>query len=420
MNLFNNPLFVRLFAANFASQLGTVVGNMAFAFYLLDRFGSRPYYTTLAELMYALPTLVVFLFVGVLADRLDRKRIAANSDWIRAGLTALLLVTLHYGWIAAAFALLFLRSAVSKFFSPAEAGLLQGSMDKEQYTQAAGLNQTVMGLFMMFGMGLGSLAYQHLGIEGAVIIDGVSFLVSGALIASCRFVPEVRLPNGKTSLRSLRFRQVTADFAEGYRYIRRSKLLLALLTGFLLFGFINGVFSVLPIFTMKYKLSPEHYQQYSALITIFLGIGFLVGSAVGSLLIRKLTRAGVLVGGLLLSGMLTIVLGMMSEMWVYLPLVLLMGTIMAPVNVVIGGWIPELVDPSSMGRVNAWNDPLLMLGQSLSLAIVAIVFPNLVGVNALYAVVGMMILTISVFYGVTLPALTRKPPQPSATADRRL
>jgi MFS family permease len=176
--------------------------------------------------------------------------------------------------------------------------LLQGIMDKDQYTQAAGLNQTVMGLFMLFGMGLGSLAYQHLGIEGAVIIDGVSFLVSGALIASCRFAPEVRLPNGKTSLRSLRFRQVTADFTEGYRYIRRNKLLLTLLTGFLLFGFVNGVFAVLPIFTMKYKLSPEHYQQYSALITIFLGIGFLVGSAVGSFLIQKLTRIGVLAGGL--------------------------------------------------------------------------------------------------------------------------
>jgi DHA3 family macrolide efflux protein-like MFS transporter len=417
MTLFKNPLFVLLFVANFASQLGTVVGNMAIAFYLLDRFSTRPYYTTLAELMYALPTLIVFLFVGVLADRLDRKRIAANSDWIRAGLTALLLVTLHYDWIAAAFVLLFLRSAVSKFFSPAEAGLLQGIMDKDQYTQAAGLNQMVMGLFMLFGMGLGSLAYQYLGIEGAVIIDGVSFLVSGALIASCRFAPELRLPNGKTSLRGLRFRQVTADFTEGYRYIRRSKLLLALLTGFLLFGFVNGVFSVLPIFTMKYKLSPEHYQQYSALITIFLGIGFLVGSAVGSLLIQKLTRVGVLAGGLLLTGMLTIALGMTSEMWVYLPLVLLMGTLMAPVNVVIGGWIPELVDPGNIGRVNAWNEPLLMLGQSLSLAIVAIVFPNLISVDALYAVVGIMILAVSVFYGATLPTLIRKQPQQSSTVN---
>ncbi|SFU82642.1 MFS transporter [Alicyclobacillus macrosporangiidus] len=411
MTILKNPLFVRLFIANFASQLGTVVGNMAFAFYLLDRFSTKPYYTTLAELMYALPTLVVFLFVGVLADRLDRKRIAANCDWIRAGLTALLLVTLHYQFIVAAFAVLFLRSAVSKFFSPAEAGLLQGIMEKDLYTQAAGLNQTVMGLFMLFGMGLGSLTYHYLGIEGAVLIDGISFLLSGALIASCRFATEVRMPNGQTSLRGLRFRQVTADFAEGYRYIRRSRLLLALVMGFVLFGFVNGVFSVLPIFTMKYKLSPAHYQKYSALITIFLGIGFLVGSTLGSFLIQKLNRVIVLVGGLLLTGMLSVVLGITSEMWMYLSLVLLTGAIIAPVNIVIGGWIPELVDPSNMGRVNAWNDPLLMLGQSLSLAIVAIVFPNLINVDVLYMVVGMIIFVVSVFYGVTLPTLSRKQPE---------
>lgn len=415
MSLFKNKLFVRLFVANFASQLGTVVGNMAFAFYLLDRFSTQPFYTTLAELMYSLPTLLVFLFVGVLADRLDRKWIAANSDWIRAGLSGLLLVTLHYDWITAAFMLLFVRSAVSKFFTPAEAGLLQGIMEKDQYTQAAGLNQTVMGLFMLFGMGFGSLAYQYLGIEGAIIIDGASFLVSGALIASCSFATEVRLPNGKNPLRGLRFRHVTADFAEGSRFIWRSKLLLALVSGFLLFGFVNGVFAVLPIFTMKYKLSPEHYELYSPLITIFLGIGFLVGSAISSLLIQKLTRVGVLVGCLLITGMLTIVLGMTSEMWVYLPLVLLLGTLIAPVNVVIGGWIPELVDPGSIGRVNAWNEPLLMLGQSLSLAVVAIVFPNRISVDTLYAFVGIIILVVSAFYGATLPTLNRKHSQPQET-----
>ncbi|WP_052476021.1 MFS transporter [Cohnella kolymensis] len=79
MQLFRNMTFTKLFIANFTSQLGSIVGSMAFAFYMLDRFSSQPYYTTLAELMYALPVLLVFPFVGVLADRLDRKRIAATA-----------------------------------------------------------------------------------------------------------------------------------------------------------------------------------------------------------------------------------------------------------------------------------------------------------------------------------------------------
>lgn len=73
MDIFKNRNFVRLFFAALASQMGTTVGNMAFAF-LLDRFSSQPSYTTLAELMYSLPTIFVFLIVGVVADRFDRKR----------------------------------------------------------------------------------------------------------------------------------------------------------------------------------------------------------------------------------------------------------------------------------------------------------------------------------------------------------
>jgi DHA3 family macrolide efflux protein-like MFS transporter len=411
--LFKNQAFVRLFLANFASQLGTVVGNMAFAFYVLDRFANQPSYATLAELMYALPTLLVFFIVGVAADRLNRKRIAANSDWIRAGLTALLLLAVHENRIVPAFVLLFLRSAVSKFFAPAEAGLLQGILGKDQYVQASGLNQTVMGLFMLFGMGLGALAYRTLGIEGAVIADGVSFLVSGALIASCRFAPEVMQPNGPARREHFRPGALVSDFRDGMKYILRHRLLLAIISGYLIFGFVNGGFAVLPIFTMKYKLSPEHYESYSSLITIFLGIGFLIGSALASALVKKLSPAAVLIGGLLLSGSLTVVLGLLGNIWLYLSLVLVLGAILAPVNVALGGWLPELVEPSQMGRVNAWIEPLLMLAQSLSLGLVALLFPSLLSVSAIYVVLGGCILGACAYYGIVLPPLLRRQP----TAD---
>jgi MFS family permease len=69
MDLFRNVNFVCLFIATMASQLGTMVGNMAFTFYLLNRFSSQPFYASTAELMYTLPTLFVFLIVGVAADR---------------------------------------------------------------------------------------------------------------------------------------------------------------------------------------------------------------------------------------------------------------------------------------------------------------------------------------------------------------
>lgn len=408
MELFRNATFVKMFLANFASQLGSMVGSMAFAFYLVDRFSSQPAYATLAELMYSLPTLVVFLFVGVLADRLDRKRIAVNSDWIRAVLSLVLLLAIYENWIVGAFALLFLRSAISKFFAPAEMSLLQGVMKPEQYVQASSLNMSISGVFMLFGMSLGSAAYYYLGIEGAILIDMASFVISALLLMSCRFPQHVSQPNGKIRLKDLNLKSIAADFGMGFQYIVRSRLLLAIILGFFFFGIVNGVFSILPLFTMKYKLSPEHYEVYTPLVMVFLGIGYLVGSAISTLLIKKIGKVGVLITGLFLIGIITLVAGGFHHIQLYLGTMVLLGVILAPINVVLGGWLPELVEPQSMGRVSAWIEPLNTTGQAIALGFLAVAFPGLVSVTALYWILAASIFIVSVYYLAVLPSLSRR------------
>ncbi|MDR9853545.1 MFS transporter [Paenibacillus sp. VCA1] len=408
MELFRNAMFVRMFLAAFASQLGSMVGSMAFAFYLVDRFSNQPAYASVAELMYSLPTLVVFLFVGVLADRLDRKRIAVQSDWIRAVLSVVLLLCIHQDWIIPAFAILFLRSAISKFFTPAEMSLMQGIMKPEQYVKASSLNMSIMGIFMLFGMSLGSAAYYYLGIEGAIIIDTVSFIVSGILLATCRFPAEVRQPNGKAKLSDLSLKSMAADFGAGFKYIVRSRLLLAIILGFFFFGIVNGVFSILPLFTMKYELSPDRYQVYTPLVMVFLGIGYLVGSAISSLLIKKCGKVAVLITGLFLTMALTLAVGLCGNIQIYLGFMVLLGILLAPVNVVLGGWLPELVEPQNMGRVSAWIEPLNTTGQAIALGFISVAFPAIVGVTALYWILAVSMLIVSVYYLIALPGLHRK------------
>jgi MFS transporter, DHA3 family, macrolide efflux protein len=408
MGIFKNKLFTKLFLASFASQLGSTLGNVAFAFYLLDHFSKQPFYATIAELMYSVPIVFVFFMVGVAADRLDRKRIAVNSDWIRAGLTVFLFVSIYFNVLWLVFVILFIRSTVSKFFAPAEMSILQGILDKDQYMQAAGLNQTVMGLFMLFGMGLGALSYHYIGILGSVVIDGMSFILSAILFGSCSISQEARLPNGKTHLKDINLSMVINDFKEGLKYILHFKLLKSIVSGFLVFGLINGGFTVLPLFTMKYKLAPDHYQQYSSLFSIFLGIGFVIGSGIGNKLVQLFKVHRVLIGGIFLTGILTLVLGMLDNIWIYLSIVLLMGVILAPVNVALNGWMTELVDPKLMGRVSGWVDPLMMLAHSISLGIIAVVFPAFVKVDTIYVAIGILMLIVGSYYLLVLPRLVKR------------
>jgi MFS transporter, DHA3 family, macrolide efflux protein len=401
--IFANRIFTKLFLATFASQFGSIVGNMAFAFYLLDRYASQPAYASLAELMYSLPTLLVFWVVGVIADRFDRRRVAEYSSWIRVGLTVILLAVLNADWLPAAFAVLFLRSAVSKFYAPAESAMLQGILSPDQYVAASGLNQTLMGVFMMFGVSLGALTYNFIGILGAVAFDAVGFIAAALLVRSCRISTHVTQPNGPAAIGSIRWSEIRADFAEGFRYIRSFPLLLSLIGGFFLFGLLNGGFAVLPMYTMKYKLAPEHYTFYSSMFAVFVGIGFLIGSMFGPELVNRFKPFRVILVTLLGVAVLSFAVIAVNDPWIYLTVVLFMGILLAPLNIAIGGWLPTLVDPRQMGRVTAWNDPLLMLGQSVSLGLIALFYPRYLSLEWIYASLAVIMLLVFVFYAVTLP-----------------
>ncbi|MGZ4113308.1 MAG: MFS transporter, partial [Tumebacillaceae bacterium] len=229
--VFQNRNYLNLFLAGFASNLGTTAGMFAFVLYLLHRFGDQPFYTNLTEMMYSLPTLVVFFIVGVVADRMDRQKIAFASDWIRAVLTIVLLVSVQIGWMPLVFAVLFTRSAVSRFFEPAQIALIQGILSKEEMVSAVGLNSTMASLFLLFGNGIGAILYWNVGVEGAIVVDALSFIVSALLIRACRISTEVRLPNGHNEWRDLKFRMVLEDFKLGSLYIWRYRLLLMLMIG---------------------------------------------------------------------------------------------------------------------------------------------------------------------------------------------
>ena len=404
MEIFKNVVFTKMFIAAFASQMGSTIGNVAFAFYLLDNFSTQPSYATIAELMYSLPILFVFFLVGVVADRWDRKKITVHSDLIRAGLTVLLIAAVYFQVLWLIFALLFIRSAVSKFFAPAEMSILQGILSKEHYMQASGLNQTVIGLFLLFGTGMGAISYHYVGLMGTVIIDGISFIISAILIYSCSIPLEARLPNGKDN-KAMSLSSVLVDFKEGLTYILNFKLLKSIVSGFLVFGIINGAFSVLPLFTMKYKLSPDHYEQYVSLFSIFLGVGFVIGSGLGAKFIKLFKVHRVIIAGIILCSVLTFVIGTLENVWLYLSIWVVVGVILAPVNVALSGWMTELVDPKLMGRVSGWIDPLMMLTHSASLAVIAVIFPAFIKVDVIYMGIGFLLLVVGGYYLLVLPKL---------------
>jgi MFS transporter, DHA3 family, macrolide efflux protein len=405
--VFQNKNFTKLFLANFTSQMGSTIGLTAFMFYLLDHFSDQPLYASITELMYSLPTLVIFFLVGVFADRMDRQKIAFSCDWISAVLSILFLGTLFIGWMPLIFCVLFLRSAVQKFFFPAEHSMVQGILKQDDYTTAAGLNQLVMSLFMLFGNGLGVFAYWTVGIYGAILIDTVTFVLSALLIRSCKIDETVRMPNGKHRLKDLNISTVIVDFRDSMKYILQHGLLRTLLIGFIVFGVVNGGFSVMPIFILKYKLAPETYEQFSIIVGIMFGTGALLGSVIASFISQKLKLHQLIIMGLLITGSFVILSSRTTSLVLFLVLVFISALGLPLINIGIGGWMPSIVNPKMMGRVQGWVSPLMMFSQSLTLGFIAYSFPTFLKVEMLYWIVGGCLILVGVFYAITLPKYSR-------------
>ena len=408
IEIFKNPIFLKLFFANFTSHMGSVIGLTAFMFYLLDRFSEQPMYASITEMMYSLPTLVVFFLVGVFADRLDRQKIAYHCDTISAILTLLLFGAIFIGWLPLIFAVLFLRSGVQKFFFPAEQGILQGVLSKDDYSTAAGLNQMVMSLFMLLGNAVAIFVYWTTGIYGAIAVDFVTFVISAILIKKCVIPEEVRLPNGKHSWKDLNIQSVTKDFTEGMKYIFNHKLLLSLIGGFVVFGIVNGGFAVIPIFILKYKLAPDSYEEYSILLGVAFGAGVLIGSIFSSMLTQKFKFHVLIVAGLVISGTFIIAASFAPTTWLFLMIIFIAALGLPLVNIAIGGWMPSIIDPKMMGRVQGWINPLMMLSQSITLGVIAMTFPSVITVEMLYWLVGGCLIIVAVFYTIILPKYVNK------------
>lgn len=403
LQIFKNRNFLWLFLANFTSQLGSVVGMTAFMLYLLRKFSNQPSYATITELMYTLPMLFLFFLVGVFADRLNRKKIAMYCDYISASLSIVLLITIMQDWIFLSFCILFLRSGVSKFFQPAQSSLLQGILTEDQYATSAGLNQLVSSLFMLFGGAIGTIVFWKLGVEAAIIIDTVSFILSGLLIQVAKVSKEITNPNGHHTLKDLNFTLVLKDFKEGIVYILNHSLLRSLLSGFFLFGVINGGFSVMPSFILKYKLAPDNYEELLIYIGVAFGTGVLLGSIVGSMLSKKMQLQNMIIIGLIISGLCVVAGGFSTAPLAYILWQFIIGLFLPIVNIGIGGWFPKIVEKRMMGRVQGWIQPIILLSQSITLGLIALFYPTILKIEWLHAIVGFSLFIVGVYYLIILP-----------------
>jgi len=192
------PAPVSLLAlAQFLSQFGDSLFQIAFLWLLLDLTGSKSV-TGLAATVSYLPPLVLGLAAGVLVDRWDRRRVLIGADLARAALLGVLallwgLRVLTAPWLVSA---AFGMATAAVMFNPSRDSLLPEIVEVGALTRANAWVQSSQQLAFLIGPLTASLIVGSAGI-GATFPAGILlFGGSMGLLLAMRVPGRVRVETG--------------------------------------------------------------------------------------------------------------------------------------------------------------------------------------------------------------------------------
>lgn len=189
--LSGNANFVRLFAAQLTSLLGSGVTSVALAAFAYELSGRNATVVVGTAL-----TLRILAFVlvapaaGILADRVDRRRLLIGADIVRVALMGV------FPFITAVwqvYVLIFLLNAVTALFTPAFEASLPEVVGERLYTRALAWSRVAVDVEAAGGPLVAGILIAVVGVKWAFWFDGLTYVASAILVSRSR-VPRAPRP----------------------------------------------------------------------------------------------------------------------------------------------------------------------------------------------------------------------------------
>jgi predicted MFS family arabinose efflux permease len=224
------------------------------------------------------PMLIFSLFGGVIADRVERKKIMLLSQYLQmtfAFILALLIFT-HQIHVWHIFVLSFLTGSIQSFSGPAYASLLPLLVRREDVPNAVAMNSMQFNLARVIGPALGGIVFALWGPAACFTINGLSF-VAVILAYSVISIPPVHERTRETG--------ILEEMREGFRFVTSRRSLLQLT--FLAF---MGTFLGMPLFTMLPVVAKRVFGLGAQGLSLFQA-DYGVGSVLGAVFVASSSYA---------------------------------------------------------------------------------------------------------------------------------
>ena len=314
--LARNRDFKVLLTSQAVSSLGDGVSFTALPLLVLALTGSA-FAMGVVGAIQTLPDLFFGMIAGAIADRSDRKRMMFVADLVRAGLTALipLSVALDGPTMAVIVVVTAPMAVCRSFFLAGYTASVPALVGRSQIGRANSSFEVIFSLGFIIGPAIAGLLAASIGPGPTLAIDAVSFLVSSLAIALVR--RDLRAPIERAPAPLL------ADIREGVAYIAGSPTLRSAIpfwsfTAILLSPLVTAL-------TVDITVELGYEPSILGLVLAAYGVGTVIGSLLSARWIGRSRVAQVLIGGNVTMGLALIVLSLSVQIPVLLGVAFVAG-----------------------------------------------------------------------------------------------
>lgn len=340
-------LFHIIWFGQMISIIGSGLSSFALDVWIYQKTGSVTQFA-IAFLFGSIPPLLITPFAGALADRWNRRYCMMIGD-CGAGVAMLAIAILLFVGKLEVWHI-YIAVAVSSAFGslqwPAYNAAIPQLVAKEDLTRANGLTELADSLKMLIPPILGGALLVTIQLQGVLLVDFITFLVSIITLSIVRFPP--RISNSAAEDEGKK-ESMFASFTYGLKYLKSRPGLLGLICFFALANFFLSMISVLLTPLILSFTSPAMLGT----ILFIDGIGMLLSTLLISTRGLPSQQINTILGFQLLGGLCIAATGFQASV----PLVAIAAFLFAfgspIVNCCSQAILQRKVDPEVQGRVFA-------------------------------------------------------------------
>ena len=401
--------FSALWLGQLISLFGDRVHLIALTFLVLGVTDS-PVALAFVFLAATIPNLFFGPIAGALVDRWDYREVMIVSDLLRAGLVLLIPIAASINLVII-YPLVFLITTVSIFFRPAKGAIVPRLVRDEDLLPANSALWVGETFADIVGYALAGIFVAFLGdqLPLAFWIDAVTYIGSALLLATIVVEPIRRAAvdaaaDAAAGVRGL-VAGLFAEIIEGWRFLRRERVLLANTLQAVAAQFMLGVFLVLtPIYAHDLAAGANlNEKEVFAFLEGSIGAGNLIGGFVVGLIGARLSLGRMVIVGYVITGLTVATLAVT-------------GNVAAAIGLVFGAGAGNLIfvipsqtlfhkrTPSElMGRVLAFRSSLVFGSMTIAMAVGGILGEAL-GAGVVIGIFG-VVTVVAGLAGLLVPAV---------------